>query len=111
MVPDTVSPNIKFIRILFIFKGTHEIASLSSVRQYPIFQSRFVTPFGRELRFATFQCLLLSKPPFGLLTFPGVTPACKGLAPIGRQRLADGDASGKIHAYCPTDCKKKFVFF
>jgi hypothetical protein len=69
------------------------------VRQYRILQSRFL------------QCMPHDKPPCGLLTFPGVTPACKGLSPIGRQRLADGAASGKkSHSLLP-ELKEKFVFF
>jgi len=34
------------------------------------------------------------KPACDLLMLQDVTPSHKGLAPIGRQRLADGDASG-----------------
>ena len=47
------------------------------------------TPHGEPLRFCkSKKC--------HLLTVRSVTSARKGLTPLGRQRLADGDASGNI---------------
>jgi len=47
-------------------------------------QSHFVTPFGRELRFAPVQRIPYGKPPCDLLTVRDVTPARKGLPPSGK---------------------------
>jgi len=84
---------------LFIFYDAHELPLVGSVRQYRILQSGFVTPFGRELHFATVRCSPHSEPTCHLLTLPGVTPVCKGLAPFGKK-----------HTCCYPDYKKNLYF-
>jgi len=94
--------------MIFVFFGRckgvlaypHPSASYAvPVCQYRILQSRFL------------YCIPYGKPTCGLLILPGVTPAYESLSrftgrlpPIGRHRLAAGDASGKIHpAWLPSE--------
>ena len=84
-------PHIPFIRNnIYFFIGAHELASLGSVRQYRILQSGFVTPFGRELRFAPVQCILYSKPPCGLLTVWEINPPVRDFYPLESRTLVFG---------------------
>lgn len=99
------------------------------VRQYILLPFGFVTPFGRELRFAPVQSVGCPKPLFGwahvealpLANASDTTPCIRDFHPSvamrlrwsfsASVRLADGDASGKIHTCWYPDYQKKIVFF
>ncbi|TRZ52403.1 hypothetical protein D4S03_03465 [bacterium] len=67
----------------------HCIASYTvPARQYRSLQSHFVTPFGRELRFAPVQRIPYGKPPCDLLTLPGVTRCVRDFHPLENLHLS-----------------------